>query len=182
MRFLEWFRTQADTHGNTPAPPQQNIIQHAVRGLKHIHLKWVHTSHLLYWTSDTQTGLCKAWRRRSVGCTYLAGLARPLWRAETLEAVLHVDAGSTLSTRAGGTFIRVWNENQRNLMMPIQLHLKVTSWSSFSSIVKLWMLLTVTFSTGRPGPARRTVTLEAWWDFVARPSVGTRVGHTGVFS
>lgn len=41
--------------------------------------------------------------------TYLAGLPRPLWRTETLEAVLHVDAGSALSTGAGGAFVRVWN-------------------------------------------------------------------------
>lgn len=39
--------------------------------------------------------------------TYLAGLAGPLWRAQAFKAVLHVDAGSALSTGAGGTFICV---------------------------------------------------------------------------
>ncbi len=48
----------------------------------------------------------------SVRHTYLACLACPLWRAETFEAVLHVDAGSTLSTGVGGTFICVWNINK----------------------------------------------------------------------
>ncbi len=43
----------------------------------------------------------------SVRQTYLAGLSRPLWRTEAFEAVLHVDAGSTLSTGAGRTFICV---------------------------------------------------------------------------
>lgn len=40
---------------------------------------------------------------------YLAGFARPLWRTEAFEAVLHVDAGPTLTTGAGGTFICVFS-------------------------------------------------------------------------
>lgn len=55
---------------------------------------------------------------------YLAGLARPVRRTDAFEAVLHVHAGSSLSTGARGTFICV-------------------------------------FSTGRPRPACRTVTLKS---------------------
>lgn len=38
---------------------------------------------------------------------YLAGLSFPLWGTHTLEAVLQIDTGSTLCTRAGGTFIQI---------------------------------------------------------------------------
>lgn len=44
---------------------------------------------------------------RTLICIYLAGLSLPLWRAHTLEAVLQVDTGSTLSTRAGGTLMQI---------------------------------------------------------------------------
>lgn len=38
---------------------------------------------------------------------YLAGLSLPLGRAHTLEAILQVDTGSTLSTWTGGTLIQI---------------------------------------------------------------------------
>ena len=41
------------------------------------------------------------------GLTDLTGLAFPLWRTQTLEAVFQVDARPALSTGAGGTFVHV---------------------------------------------------------------------------
>lgn len=40
---------------------------------------------------------------------YLAGLPSPLWKAEALKSILHVDAGPTLSTGVGCTLVRVFS-------------------------------------------------------------------------
>lgn len=109
------------------------------------------------------------------GRTDLAGLAGPLRRTEALEPVLHVDAGPALSAGVRGAFVSVWNENSDTFGSFIgprtqEIRQKVEHCSR-----------PLTFSTGGPGPASWTVALKARWDLVAGPSVGTGVGHAGVF-